>query len=96
MELVLEHVTSLDSLKVKSVWVDIDMILISTISNNSMMAGFNMFFQCPGLVDSVHYVMHLLTVSLYVVTSGASPTDIELILLPKSHVNFFTPAALLL
>jgi hypothetical protein len=96
MELVLEHVTSLDSLKVTSVWVDKDMILISTISNNSMMAGFNMFFQCPGLVDSVHYVMHLLTASPYVVTSGASPTDIELILSPKSHVIVFTPAALLL
>lgn len=48
----------------------------------------NMISQCPGLVDSVHYVMHLLTASPYTLTSGASPTDIELVLSPKLHVSF--------
>ena len=77
-------------------WVDMDIYFITAISNNPTMAGFNMVSQCPGLVDSVHYVMHLLSASPYIVTSGASPTDIELILSSKSHVSFFTPAAALL
>ncbi|KAG0562955.1 hypothetical protein KC19_9G186000 [Ceratodon purpureus] len=44
----------------------------------------------PRLVDSVHYVMHLLSASPYIVTSGASPTDSELILSPKSHDRVYT------
>jgi hypothetical protein len=52
--------------------------------------GTNLISVCPGLVDSVHYVMHLLMPSPFSLTSGASPTDIELVLSPKFHVSFST------
>lgn len=49
----------------------------------------NIIFLCPGLVDSVQYVMDLLRTCSYNSTFDEdSPKDMELTLSPKSHVSF--------